>query len=889
MKFLKNRKISKSYIISIFCIFLAGLVSLFWHRGDFIISFGDFYFPQNGLSEFQRTIHSWDWISLGSSNFRVLGLSIPFGIFLSLTELMGLSQLSSQMIWNYLLFVSMGLSMFFLVTVVIKGYGTEFAGLFSAILFMFNPWVALNGAMFIPFVVFAPLLLALYIKGLDSKYKYYFAIFSAFIWWLTSASSLINLRNLAIHILLIFLYFVYYCSTNNKSKIIEAMKYSFVFIIVFFLLNFYWLLPVISNLGSVFSETANVYGTIGFEWKEAFSLNSAPVYELFRFLGHWSISDDFKGVSYVEWASIYSSIVFVIMGLLPVLLSAFGLGFVIFRRCFSKKYFFFIFLFLFGVFISMGKENYLLSFLSEKFSYISALFSLPFFYGGLFFVIAVSVLVGYSVFYIFNLNKKAGFVSIFFFCSIFLIYAFPIVNGDFIPKGNDIIGSGRYNIPEYYYDAQKEISSKRTDFRLFPLPYSKLGYYAYDWSPNGFNGPDMIESFLGKPIVSGVGVGNFLAEEAKDKNIKYEFLDEMLGLVNARYIFIREDGNLKFLENNPWYVIANDDFFGNKDRIMFDEISFIKIDDEHFLPKLYSPEEIFYPKRSIDKFIKILREGSSLKKPMVVFEFQNEKMDDDLKEIVNQLTESRLFEEKGPRSIEFKKIDPTKYRVRINGSNGQLPLVFSESFDKGWNVYLKERISSKKNPNSDLKKRGSLDVYKILDGNADEQANIEELNNFIEKGYITTLGNGKEKTIEHKKWENGKERLDYVEKYKIDFISKNFQGTIQNDNLPKGNIFETWFQKPALSEENHLVANGYANSWIIDVDEICREGVSSCVKNPDGTYDLELVVEFWSQRLFYVGLGISSVTLLGCLIFLAYGWRIRKRCGEAKKSLPADR
>ena len=154
---------------------------------------------------------------------------------------------------------------------------------------------------------------------------------------------------------------------------------------------------------------------------------------------------------------------------------------------------------------------------------------------------------------------------------------------------------------------------------------------------------------------------------------------------------------------------------------------------------------------------------------------------------------------------------------------------------------------------------------------------------------MTALGDGKERTIKHMKYENGKEKLDYIKKYKIDFVSKNFQDTIQNDNLLTGPFWETWMAGNWLSkdrkwtdrfldfarndkvvqipDENHLMVNGYANSWIIDPDDICKNK-GFCRKNDDGTYDMELIVEFWPQRLFYIGLGISGMTLLSCLGYL---------------------
>ncbi len=119
-------------------------------------------------------------------------------------------------------------------------------------------------------------------------------------------------------------------------------------------------------------------------------------------------------------------------------------------------------------------------------------------------------------------------------------------------------------------------------------------------------------------------------------------------------------------------------------------------------------------------------------------------------------------------------------------------------------------------------------------------------------------------------------RLSDVKNDSNQFISKNFQGTIQNDNLAKGKFYETWF-KDSLDEENHLMANGYANSWLIDTKKLCAIENSKCIKNSDGTYDLELIIEFWPQRLFYIGLFISATTLFGCLIYLGYDWNKNKK------------
>jgi hypothetical protein len=57
--------------------------------------------------------------------------------------------------------------------------------------------------------------------------------------------------------------------------------------------------------------------------------------------------------------------------------------------------------------------------------------------------------------------------------------------------------------------------------------------------------------------------------------------------------------------------------------------------------------------------------------------------------------------------------------------------------------------------------------------------------------------------------------------------------------------------------------NGYANSWFLNPGEICS-GNSKCIKNEDGSYDMELVIDFWPQRLFYIGIFVSFLTIAIC-------------------------
>lgn len=515
------------------------------------------------------------------------------------------------------------------------------------------------------------------------------------------------------------------------------------------------------------------------------------------------------------------------------------------------------------------------------------------------FIFFYSLLFGYSIYIIFNIVKSKVVSRIMFlgvFCLI-IFNAWPFLLGKVMNTYrtgfNKIKSVSKINGD--YVNFLNYIKNKKIDGKYLSFPLSGESYVVLRGENDGvYVGESMIGTIAGKNDFVGMGSFSILKKNLLDilMNNDKESFEKFNSLLNIAYITHNQDDSIYNNFMHPYNKNLKNIFSNQESISSFVYKLNLKKDLEiknfnlysnrdYFLPHFYTSINNVISNRTIGDLQGIISSGDWNIRSTIFFRDQNVE-----KEIaIEKVSELKLFEREQNSSqliLEFKKINPTKYRVRIHNAKDDFPFVFSESFNKNWKIYFSENNSKKINSSS-------LENYKILDGNKDDQASVEELRDFIEKGWVSDLGDGKEKEIKHKKWEDGKEKLDYVEKYKIDFISKNFQGTIQNDNLPKGNIFETWFQKPALSEENHLVANGYANSWIIDVDEICREGIGSCVKNPDGTYDLELVVEFWPQRLFYVGVAVSGTTLIGCLIFLAYSWRMRKRCGEVEKSLPADR
>lgn len=230
----------------------------------------------------------------------------------------------------------------------------------------------------------------------------------------------------------------------------------------------------------------------------------------------------------------------------------------------------------------------------------------------------------------------------------------------------------------------------------------------------------------------------------------------------------------------------------------------------------------------------------------------------------------------------------------INKNDFQITLQYAQIFNIKY-FLLRHDFSYKWNVGSD----DPLKIKAILDKNKDYFSSINkfgeweiyELNInsvpgeiFISKepSYIPNLSNSViSPKLEFSEVNPTKYRVkvkDAIESFYLVFLEsfhKEWNLYLAEQKSP---FYETWLKEP-ISKDRHFLANGYANSWFVDLGEVKKSG--NYVENPDGSIDFELIVEFWPQRLFYLGLMISGLTLLGCLGYLGYDWRRKRRIGLA--------
>ncbi len=82
----------------------------------------------------------------------------------------------------------------------------------------------------------------------------------------------------------------------------------------------------------------------------------------------------------------------------------------------------------------------------------------------------------------------------------------------------------------------------------------------------------------------------------------------------------------------------------------------------------------------------------------------------------------------------------------------------------------------------------------------------------------------------------------------LDSYNKNWKIYLV-DSQKKQSIFSTWRNKP-IADDKHYVVNNFANSWLIEPND------------SKGKENYEIMIEFVPQRIFYIGMIISTIAII---------------------------
>lgn len=469
-------------------------------------------------------------------------------------------------------------------------------------------------------------------------------------------------------------------------------------------------------------------------------------------------------------------------------------------------------------------------------------------------------------------KKKAAIFNI--ILAISIVPLFPILNGKLLTHYQGVENnyeSSEYSyivkIPEEYYRASNGHLNQKLDYRFMNIPYSvmnSIGWINYPkWKAMGC---DPTIQLFSQPIVQmnapeSVMKWNYGEAWNKGDNEGSEWILPLAGMMNVRYFIYHKDINQNFIRATSDKIerYLSEGLIKKVEENEYFDI--YKLDDKFFLPRIYAANRISISGTGTERLAAILSNKDYDVKSTIFLKKNNDGFSDRLSEINKN--------DPSVPMLEYKKINPVKYRVRVHGASGQFLMVLSEEFSSGWKLYLSDRPFYSTDSEN-------LGVYETLRFNRESQASLQEIAEFVNQGWVTDLGNLKDKKIKTRYWKD-REMVDGKEENrKIDFVSKNYHGTIQNDNLPSGQAWETWFSRPIGGTASHSIFNTYANGWIVDPGVFCADS-NYCIANEDGTYDFEIVMDFWPQRLIYLGWFFSIAAFLLCFFCLMIKCRIVRR------------
>lgn len=630
--------IYKNKYFDIFLISLIGLLSVTWFQGDHLIARFDFWFPDDGFFYFKEVGNTWQNPgSFGTSNYKGLA-SIPYAFFiLFLENFIGFSAVLTEKIFIYIIFASSGLSMYYLSTV--AGMKRPWS-LFASFFYMLNPFFISHWKFFSAYS-FAPLLLGMYINGLERSRNFGYIIKFAIIWFLTTTYMYIDPGYAITHISMFILYFSFFIIwKRNLVSIKYGIKFTSILLILILLLNFFWIFPTFFNIGSELNKMHT--GLTGTTDRDLFDGLSGDLIDTLRLLGYGvgNLANFWGDELYWQWAPWYFHPLIIFIGLLipavvflPLILS---------KDKEKPIIYYFGVLTLIGIFSVTGSK--------PPFEGIKTIIwgNLPLFttiYRNplklqLIITIGYSVLLGFGFSKIYNsiISNQHRLLPYLFFpiviISLFFFYPLPFWNGDIITDGGEVLPSERVTVPGYYFEAREWLEkSPDKNYRILPMPISTnyQGAFKWDYGYYGMN-PDRFllqhDTISNDDNTDSYKIIHLMGREISNGFLRLD-LKSFFGLLNIKYVLVHGDANWMFISSgfqSQFYPLQN---LYNTNLLLkeqglnlsknFGPISFYEIDNELLLPRVYASKNPIFIYADWDSLDQITNTDLIKNKPVLFF------------------------------------------------------------------------------------------------------------------------------------------------------------------------------------------------------------------------------------------------------------------------------
>ncbi len=859
------------------------LIPFLWFHGE-PISFGDpgfffiFYHPNyiikkafylilpTNLGTFPYLLYFYPMILIFSAIFFISGHNYL---------------ISQEIIFALIVFFSMLFFYLFCMELNIFERNKKFISTISSIFYIFNLFVLIYYITIFQFsfylLPFTSLFLYIFIRWLNTKKFIYIVILSLIISLFSIGE--FEFPTYTVIVLLFLFVFIYKTfETTNLANIKETIKYSGLILLIIFLNNMWFILPFLYNSFLEYQHTAKFFHN----FKEVYSGNSyfTNILEYFSNCSTF-VNSGFLSLMHFQWVNVYHDKIFIVLGFL--------ITFIILIPVITnfKKSAMIILLFLLGIYFSIGAKPPFSGIKIWLFQHLpfTMLFNENYAFNS-FFIVSASILFGYGIGIIYNnIIKKMKYLYANIIISIVLLiflglYIFPlwsnnIFKGYFLYYGKRV--SFSIKVPYYYNEIRNYFRHNKNDYDIFTLPLNS-SKNIYNWH-SGFigNGPTFllyehsdISNLMHDTFPQDILINKF-------QNNRYKKIINVVSLFSIKYIVLQND----ILEYHTYYTLLKNHFYlkhiskvelrvilntskGLRLVRNFGNLHIYKVSNKYFLFKVWTPKRVIFVNHELklhdlDNYMVPIVMQNNFKVRTAVFAklFSQNKHSERIKNyelnniadkyskqysLTNKILDipvsnkilkiAETVKKINTPTVEFKEINPSKYAVIVHNAKASFPLIFNLMYLAGWNVY--PQIYSKR---TEVNHSENNYNHNNNAGYISKRTNTDTYKN------ITFAGNK--------------------------FISKDINGTVQNNNIPDGHILQTLFEKP-LPAKYHFVADGYSNSWWINLNYIKKLGPQYYKINKNGSINFELIIDYWPQRLLYIGIIISGLTVILFVLYLIY-------------------
>ncbi len=708
---MRNDKTQRNFlIIEIATIVILGLIPLLWFKSGFVIKSDDFDLPVN----FQRLYYYFfSWNPLRGAGAAPLD-NYPALFFFFVQAF--LSKINPSFIFVEKLqfifwFMLPGFSIGFLMRELIKESRLRLAVTIGIVIYMVNfylesVWQGFNIANLSVYSL-SPLMLTVFIKGLNRQMGFLRCIFLFGFISLAASGMGVNPPMLVLFFFILVTFFIYHIlfirRPASSKQFIFLIAYLFIIFFVFVLINAYWVLPAVGKIfDSGIRNPLEAYQASALGWLRGVCANTSAL-NVLRMQGAWTWYEAWKLEPYVPYSSYFQkNPLFIIYSFIAPFLAFLAIFF--FRK--NRYVFYFAGLALFGTFFGMGIHKpfgflyvWLIKYIPGFWSFRS-----PWYKFTLLTCLGYSFLIAISLASIYNLlkerlSRKCSMIIpaflIIFVLGCYLIYSFPLINGAIFPDAGQrkYLASYHAKVPDYAYQAADFFNRQQGEWRIMVLPNKHLR--VTEWGYIGY--APLIGYLINRPVITHHYISDNLSRFAYEyfyRMKKDDVFSYVLSLLNVRFILQENDIKLKFYQgtdnidyDDPEFIKERLGLCGNIAlKESFGEWDVYEVDK--YLPRIFMISEKALKNKSDSLIYHKIQE---LNEYMDVYEGIGQRRDFSIN-IKDKYIEPEGIAlsnvDKIITEVNYKRINPTKYIIKVKDNMDPFYLVFLESYDPRWQALL---------------------------------------------------------------------------------------------------------------------------------------------------------------------------------------------------------